>query len=201
MILADMADVVLVVGAPTPRPRASSLRTRENAGPTRTGCASDSWVAPTPRTSPSMPADGWISTAPRKRISPAVKVKNARHGMANPNARYHKEFTQEQVLEPLPWWPIRFVLLEICATSDGAAAVVVSSMEYARKMKRRSGEDPGGLHRHPGLSPEHRGDALFRHGLGRRRSRAGPRLQGIHCPRRVRRSRTRPGRHVPGRSL
>jgi acetyl-CoA acetyltransferase len=62
----------------------------------------------------------------------AVKVKNARHGMANPNARYHKEFTMQQVLEsPMVADPLR--LFEICATSDGAAAVVLSSMEYARK--------------------------------------------------------------------
>jgi len=62
----------------------------------------------------------------------AVKVKNARHGMANPNARYHKEFTLQQVLEsPMVADPLR--LFEICATSDGAAAVVLSSLEYARK--------------------------------------------------------------------
>jgi acetyl-CoA acetyltransferase len=62
----------------------------------------------------------------------AVKVKNAKHGMANPNARYHKEFTLEQVLEsPMVADPLR--LFEICATSDGAAAVVICSMEYARK--------------------------------------------------------------------
>jgi acetyl-CoA acetyltransferase len=64
----------------------------------------------------------------------AVKVKNAKHGMANPYARYHKEFTMEQVLEsPMVADPLR--LFEICATSDGAAAVVVCSMEYARKKK------------------------------------------------------------------
>ena len=39
----------------------------------------------------------------------------------------------EQVLEsPMVADPLR--LFEICATSDGAAAVVISSMEYARKM-------------------------------------------------------------------
>lgn len=61
-----------------------------------------------------------------------VKVKNARHGLANPNARYRKEVSVEDVLasavvsDPLH-------LLDICATSDGAAAVVLCSVDYARK--------------------------------------------------------------------
>jgi acetyl-CoA acetyltransferase len=68
-----------------------------------------------------------------------VKVKNARHGLANPNARYRKEVTEDEVLasavvaDPLH-------LLDICATSDGAAAVVLVSAEYAR---RRSGASRG----------------------------------------------------------
>ena len=62
-----------------------------------------------------------------------VKVKNARHGLANPNARYRKEVSVADVLgsavvsDPLH-------LLDICATSDGAAAVVVASAEYARRV-------------------------------------------------------------------
>jgi acetyl-CoA acetyltransferase len=61
-----------------------------------------------------------------------VKVKNSRHGYTNPNARYKKMFTIEQVLEsPMVSDPLR--LLQICATSDGGAAVVLSSMEFARK--------------------------------------------------------------------
>jgi acetyl-CoA acetyltransferase len=62
-----------------------------------------------------------------------VKVKNARHGLANPNARYRKEVSVEEVLasavvsDPLH-------LLDICATSDGAAAVVVASPAYATKI-------------------------------------------------------------------
>jgi acetyl-CoA acetyltransferase len=60
-----------------------------------------------------------------------VKVKNARHGLANPNARYRKEVTLEEInAAPIVADPLR--LLEICATSDGAAAVVLSSMEYAK---------------------------------------------------------------------
>jgi acetyl-CoA acetyltransferase len=60
-----------------------------------------------------------------------VKIKNARHGLQNPNARYRKEVTLEEInAAPIVADPLR--LLEICATSDGAAAVVLSSMEYAR---------------------------------------------------------------------
>ena len=63
----------------------------------------------------------------------AVKVKNSRHGLENPNARYRKEVSAADVLssavvsDPLH-------LLDICATSDGAAAVVVASTEYAKKL-------------------------------------------------------------------
>ena len=61
-----------------------------------------------------------------------VKVKNARHGLANPKARYRKDVTVEEVLaSPMVADPLR--LLEICATSDGGAALVLSSMEFARR--------------------------------------------------------------------
>jgi acetyl-CoA acetyltransferase len=62
----------------------------------------------------------------------SVKVKNAKHGLANPHARYRKEVSVEDVLtsavvsDPLH-------LLDICATSDGAAAVVLTSTEYAAR--------------------------------------------------------------------
>jgi acetyl-CoA acetyltransferase len=62
-----------------------------------------------------------------------VKVKNARHGLANPHARYRKEVSVADVLESaVVSDPLH--LLDICATSDGAAAVVVASPEYARKV-------------------------------------------------------------------
>jgi len=60
-----------------------------------------------------------------------VKVKNSRHGLANPNARYRKEVSVEEVLaSPIVADPLH--LLEICATSDGGAALVLSSLDYAR---------------------------------------------------------------------
>jgi acetyl-CoA acetyltransferase len=62
----------------------------------------------------------------------AVKVKNARHGLANPNARYRKAVTTEEVMaSPVVADPLR--LLDICATSDGAAAVVLASPAFARR--------------------------------------------------------------------
>ena len=62
----------------------------------------------------------------------AIKVKNAMHGLHNPNARYRKEVSLEDVLSSvLVADPLH--LLDICATSDGAAALVLSSMDFARK--------------------------------------------------------------------
>ena len=61
-----------------------------------------------------------------------VKVKNAKHGFTNPNARYKKLFSIEDVLEsPVVSDPLR--LMNICATSDGGAALILTSMDYARK--------------------------------------------------------------------
>lgn len=61
-----------------------------------------------------------------------VKVKNARHGLANPYARYRKEVTEEEILaSPVVADPLH--LLEICATSDGGAALVLSSEDFARR--------------------------------------------------------------------
>ncbi len=67
-----------------------------------------------------------------------VKVKNAKHGLANPKARYRKEVTVEEVLaSPMVADPLR--LLEICATSDGGAAVILMSQDEA---ERRGLADP-----------------------------------------------------------
>ena len=60
-----------------------------------------------------------------------VKLKNAQHGYENHNARYRKLFTAEEVLDsPMVASPLR--LLQICATSDGAAALVLASEDYCR---------------------------------------------------------------------
>ncbi|MFT5711392.1 MAG: acetyl-CoA acetyltransferase [Halioglobus sp.] len=63
----------------------------------------------------------------------AVKVKNSLVGSKNPRARYRKCFTAEDVAaSAMVADPLR--LMDICATSDGGAALIVSSMEYARKI-------------------------------------------------------------------
>lgn len=63
----------------------------------------------------------------------AVKVKNAAHGFANPNARYKKKFTAADVAaSAMVADPLR--LMDICATSDGGAALIVSSLEYAKRL-------------------------------------------------------------------
>ena len=67
----------------------------------------------------------------------AVKVKNAAHGAANANARYRKPFTAQEVLaSAMVADPLR--LLHVCATSDGGAAVVLASLEYARRRGKKT---------------------------------------------------------------
>ena len=62
-----------------------------------------------------------------------VKVKNSKVGSLNSRARYRKPFSLEQVAESaMVANPLR--LMDICATSDGGAALVVSSLDYAKKI-------------------------------------------------------------------
>jgi len=68
----------------------------------------------------------------------AVKVKNARHGLNNPYARFRKEVTAADVdASPMVANPLR--LLDICATSDGGAAVVLASMDFAKRHLEKTG--------------------------------------------------------------
>ncbi len=73
-----------------------------------------------------------------------VKVKNSRHAVHNERARFTKEYDVDDVMNsPVVSDPLR--LLDICATSDGGAALVVCSLDYARSLGH---EDPvriGGL--------------------------------------------------------
>lgn len=67
-----------------------------------------------------------------------VKVKNSQHSVHNERARFTKEYCIDDVLNsPVVSDPLR--LLDICATSDGGAAMIVSSMAYA---KSRGVTDP-----------------------------------------------------------
>lgn len=62
-----------------------------------------------------------------------VSVLMHHNAVANPRARYRSECTVEQVLgSPVVSDPLR--LLEICAVSDGAAAVILGSQEQARRL-------------------------------------------------------------------
>ncbi|MEW1551729.1 lipid-transfer protein [Streptomyces tsukubensis] len=60
-----------------------------------------------------------------------VKVKNAAAGALNPYARYRTPVTADEVAaSPVVADPLR--LLDICATSDGGAALVLSGLDFAR---------------------------------------------------------------------
>lgn len=63
----------------------------------------------------------------------AVKVKNALAGSLNPMARYRRTVTAEDVLaSPMVADPLH--LMDICATSDGGAALVLASAAYAARL-------------------------------------------------------------------
>ena len=65
-----------------------------------------------------------------------VAVKNRRHGQLNPFAQFHEPITVEEVLaSPMIVEP--FTRLQCCPNADGAAAVVLSSSTFARKLRRR----------------------------------------------------------------
>ena len=62
-----------------------------------------------------------------------TKVVSSRHAQYNPYARYKKVFTVEEVLaSPMVCSPLRVV--ELCPTSDGAAAAILCSMKKARQL-------------------------------------------------------------------
>jgi acetyl-CoA C-acetyltransferase len=62
-----------------------------------------------------------------------VSVKNHYHGSLNPRSHYQKEVTMEQVLKaPMAADPIG--LLDCTPTSDGAAAVVITTESLAKQM-------------------------------------------------------------------
>ena len=130
-ILAGMADVAVVVGADT-TPKGFLA---PNAG--------ERWDDPDwlrfrlmGMTNP-----GYFALYARRRMDlygatsedfAKVKVKNAAAGVHNPYARYRKAVTVEEVLgSALVSDPLH--LLDICATSDGGAAIVLTSMDYAKR--------------------------------------------------------------------
>jgi acetyl-CoA acetyltransferase len=130
-ILAGLCDVALVVGADT-TPKGFLA---PNAGdrPTDPDWLRFRLIGATNPT--------YFALAARRRMDlygatsedfAKVKVKNATNGLTNPNARFQKSVTVDDVLaSPMVADPLH--LLEICATSDGGAAVILTSMEFARR--------------------------------------------------------------------
>ena len=69
---------------------------------------------------------------PVKESMAKVAVKNHHNGSLNPRAHFRRDVTVEQVLKaPLVADPIG--LLDACPTTDGAAAVILTRKELARK--------------------------------------------------------------------
>ncbi len=65
----------------------------------------------------------------------AVAVKNHRNGAKNPNAQFRNEVTAEQVMNStMVSDPLR--LLDCSPVSDGAAAVIVATMDVAKKLNK-----------------------------------------------------------------
>ena len=136
-ILAGLCDVALVVGADT-TPKGFLA---PNAGdrPTDPDWLRFRLVGATNPT--------YFALAARRRMDlygatsedfARVKVKNAGNGLTNPNARYQKPVTVEEILaSPMVADPLH--LLEICATSDGGAAIVLSSMAFAERHAASAG--------------------------------------------------------------
>jgi acetyl-CoA acetyltransferase len=61
-----------------------------------------------------------------------IKVRASKYAQFNPYARYKKAYTKAEVLNsPMVSYPLH--LFEVCATSDGAAAAVVCSLEKAKQ--------------------------------------------------------------------
>lgn len=65
-----------------------------------------------------------------------VAVKAHRHGAFNPYAQFNNEVTVQQVLQSKPVAD-PFTVIQCCPTGDGAAAVVVCSDKFARRVTRK----------------------------------------------------------------
>src|SRR5437899_12647319 len=65
-----------------------------------------------------------------------VTVKNRKYGSKNPNAMFQKPITVEEVLKSRPISaPLK--LFDCCANADGAACLIVTNAEKARKLTDR----------------------------------------------------------------
>lgn len=130
-ILAGQADVALVVGADTtPKGFLAPAKGDRPDDPDwlrfRVGITNPTYFALYARRRMEIYGDTQEDFA-------RVKVKNAEHGFTNPRARYRKKFTMEDVAaSAMVADPLR--LMDVCATSDGGAALIVSSLDYAKRI-------------------------------------------------------------------
>jgi len=130
-ILAGQADVALVVGADTtPKGFLAPAKGDRPDDPDwlrfRVGITNPTYFALYARRRMEIFGDTQEDFA-------RVKVKNAEHGFANPRARYRKKFTMEDVAaSAMVADPLR--LMDVCATSDGGAALIISSLDYAKRI-------------------------------------------------------------------
>lgn len=135
MIKSGMHDVVLVVGGekmPRGFIQTSGLEDETDLEYLRQRCVG-------------LPGPGFWALLTRARMAEfgtseadlaAVAVKAHKVGTHNENARFRQLFSLEDVLASnVVSFPLR--LYEICPVSDGAAAVVLCSAEYARKRTTR----------------------------------------------------------------
>ena len=77
---------------------------------------------------------GWDITD-FKRILAKIDVKNHHNGMLHPKAHFHREITEEDVLNaPIVSWPLG--LYDACGVSDGGAAAIVTTPEIAKSLKK-----------------------------------------------------------------
>lgn len=130
-ILAGQAEVALVIGADTtPKGFLAPAKGERPDDPDwvrfRIGITNPTYFALYARRRMEMYGDTQADFA-------AVKVKNAEHGFTNEKARYRKKFTAEDVAaSAMVADPLR--LMDVCATSDGGAALIVCSEAYAKRI-------------------------------------------------------------------
>jgi len=130
-ILAGQADVALVIGADTtPKGFLAPAKGDRPDDPDwlrfRVGITNPTYFALYARRRMEIYGDTQEDFA-------RVKVKNAEHGFTNPRARYRKKFTMEDVAaSAMVADPLR--LMDVCATSDGGAALIISSLDYAKRI-------------------------------------------------------------------
>ena len=75
-----------------------------------------------------------LSREEGKRLLGLIAVKNHHNGNLNPKAHFHREITLEEVLRaPIMSDPLG--LYDCCGVSDGAAAAIVTRMDWAKKFR------------------------------------------------------------------